>query len=183
MRVALLGTGSADGWPNAFCGCHSCEAERRSGRSRQPSAALVDDVVLVDCGPTAPHAIGRVGGTLQAVEHVLLTHGHPDHLDPAFLLSRVAGGGPAGWGRPVPLPCAATVGPGCRCDSTMGLRLSSSFRDRGVRGARRGGRPRVGMVTRSPQRPLFEVTAPDGSRLLYATDGPRRRSGHRDDAL
>jgi adenosylcobinamide kinase / adenosylcobinamide-phosphate guanylyltransferase len=86
MRVTLLGTGSADGWPNPFCACRSCATERRAGRARRPSAALVDDVILLDCGPTTPHLPS--GFDLTQVEHVLITHGHPDHLHPAFLLTR-----------------------------------------------------------------------------------------------
>lgn len=86
MRVTLLGTGSADGWPNPFCSCRSCARERRAGRSRRPSSALVDDVILLDCGPTTPHVPPPLD--LTQVEHVLLTHGHPDHLHPAFLLTR-----------------------------------------------------------------------------------------------
>lgn len=181
MRVALLGTGSADGWPNAFCGCHSCEAERRSGRSRQPSAALVDDVVLVDCGPTAPHAIGRVGGTLQAVEHVLLTHGHPDHLDPAFLLSRgwVAAAGPLQvWGPPGALAlCRDWVGPDTQVrfhevrpgDDLVLATAIGAYAVHVVAAAHESGNGDA----LAAEAVLFEVTAPDGARLLYATDtGP-----------
>lgn len=86
MRITLLGTGSADGWPNPFCTCSSCSAEREAGRSRRPSAALVDGMLLIDCGPTTPHLPPPLA--LADVEHVLLTHGHPDHLHPAFLLTR-----------------------------------------------------------------------------------------------
>ena len=86
MRIQLLGTGSADGWPNPFCGCASCAAERADGRTRRPSSALIDDVVLIDCGPTTPHLPASVN--LTRVAHVLITHGHPDHLHPAFLLTR-----------------------------------------------------------------------------------------------
>lgn len=84
----MLGTGSADGWPNPFCECLSCRTELSRGRSRGCSSALVDDCILIDCGPTAPAAAARAGVSLEPVEHVLLTHGHPDHLAPAFLLSR-----------------------------------------------------------------------------------------------
>lgn len=86
MRITLLGTGSADGWPNPFCRCRSCSTERSAGRSRRPSAALVDGSVLIDAGPTTPHL--PPGLDLADVEHVVLTHGHPDHLHPAFLLTR-----------------------------------------------------------------------------------------------
>lgn len=88
MRVRLLGTGSADGWPNPFCTCSSCTAERAAGRRRGQTAALVDDVLLLDCGPETPHAAQRAGVDLTRLRHVLITHAHPDHCAPAFLLFR-----------------------------------------------------------------------------------------------
>ena len=54
MDVLLLGTGSADGWPNAFCTCASCAGERSVGRLRGQTSALVDGVLLLDCGPDTP---------------------------------------------------------------------------------------------------------------------------------
>ena len=42
VRIDLLGTGSADGWPNPFCRCASCDTERADGYARRPSSALVD---------------------------------------------------------------------------------------------------------------------------------------------
>ena len=87
MRITLLGTGSADGWPNPFCRCPSCETERDDGRARTPSSALIDDAILIDCGPTTPHLAGG-SAPLDRLEHLLLTHGHPDHLHPAVLLTR-----------------------------------------------------------------------------------------------
>jgi adenosylcobinamide kinase/adenosylcobinamide-phosphate guanylyltransferase len=88
MEVLLLGTGSADGWPNAFCTCASCGTERRAGRSRGQTAALVDEVVLLDCGPITPWAAARAGRSLAGVRHLLLTHAHVDHTGPAALLWR-----------------------------------------------------------------------------------------------
>ncbi|HEU4675861.1 MAG TPA: bifunctional adenosylcobinamide kinase/adenosylcobinamide-phosphate guanylyltransferase [Motilibacteraceae bacterium] len=88
MEVVLLGTGGADGWPNPFCTCSSCEALRAEGTVRGQTAALVDDVLLLDCGPEAPRAAARAGRSLAGVRHVLLTHSHPDHTGPAALLWR-----------------------------------------------------------------------------------------------
>ena len=88
MRVRMLGTGSADGLPNPFCTCATCEDARATGRTRASSSALIDDVLLVDPGPNAGAAAGRQGVHLGAVEHVLITHGHPDHLAPEFLMWR-----------------------------------------------------------------------------------------------
>ncbi len=43
VRVRLLGTGSADGWPNPWCGCASCTAAAESGAVRGQTSALVDE--------------------------------------------------------------------------------------------------------------------------------------------
>lgn len=88
MKITLLGTGAADGWPNPFCDCASCADARNRGIQRRPTSALLDDVVLIDPGPSACHAASSLGRSLARVRDVLITHGHPDHLDPAFLLWR-----------------------------------------------------------------------------------------------
>ncbi|MEB3049958.1 bifunctional adenosylcobinamide kinase/adenosylcobinamide-phosphate guanylyltransferase [Mycolicibacter sp. MYC123] len=85
MEILLLGTGSADGWPNPFCRCGSCASVTQV---RGQTAALVDDVLLLDCGPEAPRAAIRFGRSLASVRHILFTHGHPDHVGPAALLMR-----------------------------------------------------------------------------------------------
>ena len=81
MIVQLLGTGSADGWPNPFCRCPSCTSERTAGRTRCPTAALVDGCLLLDAGPTAAAAAGvsvsasagitsRIRPPLRAIERI-----------------------------------------------------------------------------------------------------------------
>ncbi|MEB3069737.1 bifunctional adenosylcobinamide kinase/adenosylcobinamide-phosphate guanylyltransferase [[Mycobacterium] vasticus] len=85
MEILLLGTGSADGWPNPFCRCDSC---RSAEVVRGQTAALVDDVLLLDCGPEAPRAAVRYGRSLDTVRHILFTHGHWDHVGPMALLMR-----------------------------------------------------------------------------------------------
>lgn len=88
MDVLLLGTGAADGWPNAFCRCPSCADQRARGAQRRPTCALVDGRLLLDCGPAAPVNATRFGVDLAEVDAVLVTHAHSDHLDPTFLLHR-----------------------------------------------------------------------------------------------
>ena len=61
MNTLVLGTGAADGWPNPFCSCASCTAERSAGRLRGQTAVLVDGTLLLDCGPETPHAAQRAG--------------------------------------------------------------------------------------------------------------------------
>jgi adenosylcobinamide kinase/adenosylcobinamide-phosphate guanylyltransferase len=92
MRVVLLGTGSADGWPNPWCECASCEWMRRHDEIRGQTSALVDDVLVVDCGPEAPRAALRHRHSLAGVRHLLFSHAHPDHVGPAALMWR-------GWTR------------------------------------------------------------------------------------
>jgi adenosylcobinamide kinase/adenosylcobinamide-phosphate guanylyltransferase len=88
MEVVLLGTGSADGWPNPFCRCASCAAQAAAGELRSPTAALVDDVLLLDCGPEAPRSALRAGRRLDRLAAVLLTGARPDPSAPTALLSR-----------------------------------------------------------------------------------------------
>ncbi|MDQ1616716.1 MAG: adenosylcobinamide kinase / adenosylcobinamide-phosphate guanylyltransferase, partial [Actinomycetota bacterium] len=88
MRVQLLGTAAAGGWPNPFCECASCSTLRRAGETRGQTAALVDDVLMLDCGPDAGRTATRLGRSLSAVRHLLVTHAHHDHLEPAALLWR-----------------------------------------------------------------------------------------------
>jgi adenosylcobinamide kinase/adenosylcobinamide-phosphate guanylyltransferase len=91
VKVQLLGTGSAEGWPNPFCDCASC-SWARTHEVRGQSAALVDDELLIDCGPEIPRAATRLGISLSRVRTMLLTHAHPDHLGPQALWWR-------SWGR------------------------------------------------------------------------------------
>ena len=67
-----------------------------AGRLRGQTSALVDDVLLLDCSPETPHAAQRAGVDLSRLRHVLITHAHPDHCSPAFLLFRSwVGDGPS----------------------------------------------------------------------------------------
>jgi adenosylcobinamide kinase / adenosylcobinamide-phosphate guanylyltransferase len=169
MDVLLLGTGSADGWPNPFCTCASCSAERSAGRMRGQTSALVNGRLLLDCGPETSRAAERFGADLSKLRHVLITHQHPDHCSPAFLLFR-------SWVDDGPLD---VVGPpdvveACRMwvapDSPVrfvavspGDRLRLGDYDVRVLDARHGVE---GTAV------LYDVAA-DGCRLLYATDtGP-----------
>jgi adenosylcobinamide kinase/adenosylcobinamide-phosphate guanylyltransferase len=88
MRIILLGTGGADGWPNPWCTCASCGWMREHHEIRGQTSALVDDVLLLDCGPEAPRAALRHGHSLTRVRHLLFTHAHPDHTGAAALMWR-----------------------------------------------------------------------------------------------
>jgi adenosylcobinamide kinase/adenosylcobinamide-phosphate guanylyltransferase len=181
MQIMLLGTGSADGWPNPFCECSSCTTERVAGRIRRPSSALIDDVILIDCGPTAPHAAGAAGRSLRAVQHVLITHGHPDHLDPAFLLARQwtdATSSLAVWGPPGAIDlCRDWIAPGAPVVLNVlapgdPVTLATDRGDYDLLALPAAHSSGDGDAL-AEEALLYELTAANGHRLLYATDtGP-----------
>src|SRR3546814_12674986 len=84
--IRVLGTGAADGWPNPFCACASCESARATRTIRAQTCALAG-TFLLDCGPETARTAEHAGVALHDVRHVLLTHDHPDHTAPAFLRS------------------------------------------------------------------------------------------------
>ncbi|MGZ4444505.1 MAG: bifunctional adenosylcobinamide kinase/adenosylcobinamide-phosphate guanylyltransferase [Nocardioidaceae bacterium] len=167
MDVLLLGTGSADGWPNPFCGCASCTTERSAGRARGQTAALVDETLLLDCGPETPHAAQRAGVDLTRLRHVLVTHAHPDHCAPSFLLYRSwAGDGPLDVVGPpeVVEQCRMWVAP----DSPVRFTPVTA----GATVPLGDYRVAVLAAAHEPGSVLYDVAGPRG-RLLYATDtGP-----------
>ncbi|MCM3922052.1 bifunctional adenosylcobinamide kinase/adenosylcobinamide-phosphate guanylyltransferase [Frankia sp. AiPs1] len=189
MRVTLLGTGSADGWPNPWCDCASC-AWAREHEVRGQTAVLVDDTLLIDCGPDVPRTAARLGVRLSGLRHLLISHAHPDHLGPESLmwrswssaagrpldivgppaalavcrefLTRWEGADPARDGsalRFVP----ATAGGGSPQDDPLRLGVGDAvYLVRPL--AARHGDASIGPAV------LYDVTAPDGGRLLYGCD-------------
>ena len=181
MRLQLLGTGSADGWPNPFCNCVSCESLRQTGKARAASCALIDEEILIDWGPTLANSASRFGLSLNHVRHVLFTHGHPDHLAPEFLLWR-------SWIDDLaPLHIYGPAHALARFDHWMDpaapveLHMLEAGDEFTVHTS--GGAVHVSAVAAShgyrigdvfaDEAILYDITAADGDRLLYATDtGP-----------
>jgi adenosylcobinamide kinase/adenosylcobinamide-phosphate guanylyltransferase len=173
MEVVLLGTGSADGWPNPFCTCASCNAAHDSGDIRGQTSALVDDQILIDCGPEIPRAAVRLGKRLDQVHTLLFTHSHVDHLGPAALLFRH-------WAhRPEPLrvigpkaviaaclPWVAPTDPVTLTEVSAGDSIEHlGYRIRVLAAAHEG--PEIGPAV------LYDIGSDEGTRLLYAADtGP-----------
>lgn len=87
MKLHLLGTAGYEGWPAVFCGCDACRRARQTGGKnlRTRSNALVDDVFKFDFGPDTFHHALTYGLELGKLEHIIFTHGHPDHFYPAEL--------------------------------------------------------------------------------------------------
>ena len=168
MEVRVLGTGSADGWPNPFCTCGSCTAERLAGRLRGQTAALVDGRLLLDCGPETPHAAQRAGVDLSELRHVLLTHAHPDHCAPAFLLYRSwVGAGPIDVVGPADVVEAARMWVAPDSPVRFAVVAPGELLRLGEYDVR------VLAAAHGDSTVLYDVTAPSGGRVLYATDtGP-----------
>jgi adenosylcobinamide kinase/adenosylcobinamide-phosphate guanylyltransferase len=173
VNVLLLGTGAAAGWPCAWCRCASCEWARGAGVTRAHASALVDAPVLLDCGPDVPAAAGRHGVALDGVRLLLLTHAHVDHAAPEGVLWRHYAG------LDTPLLVAGPPNAVARYDGWLDPAGPVSLRAVGagdvvsVAGYTARALPANHGDTLTGDCLLWDVTAPDGERLLYAADtGP-----------
>ena len=90
MKVTLLGTSSAEGWPALFCDCHACMSARKTGGKdiRTRSSALVDDVLKIDFPPDIFTQVVQNNVDLRRLEAILFTHSHDDHCAAAELQYR-----------------------------------------------------------------------------------------------
>ena len=100
MRVTLLGTGAAEGWPGLFCRCAACVQARVLGGKniRTRSSALLDGVLKIDFPPDILHQVITNDLDLCSLKALLFTHAHDDHfsgaelqyLGPYFVTERLA---------------------------------------------------------------------------------------------
>lgn len=159
MRIRVLGSGAADGWPNPWCACASCAAAREQGVHRNQTSVLLDDTVLVDLGPaTAAH-----GADLSRVRLVLVTHRHVDHHFSDAWVWRT-------WAQaPGPLTVLAPPSVLERAGTALAGATSTAVRA-GEEHEVEGYRVRVLDANHPDDSVLFDVTGPDGGRLLYGTD-------------
>ena len=141
---------------------------------RSSTSVLLDRTILIDCGPDTPRQADRAGVSLADVRALLLTHAHPDHLAPAALLARAWAitntdtlrvVGPASaieacrdWIGPHDPVALETVAPGdvVHLDGYV-VRVLKAAHD-------------MGRDVLTVDAVLFDVTAPDGTRLLHASD-------------
>lgn len=171
MQLRMLGTGASDGWPNPWCRCASCTAAAAQGVVRASTSALVDGRLLIEIGADAPKAAVRAGLSLADVELVLVTHTHPDHHDVNAWMWR-------GWAPdrgPLTLiaPPAVLQDAALRLDPSVtavpiapGETVTAAGYVVRALPAHHGG-PELGPAV------LYDITGPDGARLLWATDtGP-----------
>ncbi len=87
MRIQILGTAAAEGWPAVFCGCKTCARARAAGgyNIRSRASIQIDDIYKIDLPPDTYYHVIRDGLDLSKLAHLFITHSHPDHLDLAEL--------------------------------------------------------------------------------------------------
>lgn len=83
MKTIFLGTGSANGLPDAFCSCEYCNSLRElKGKDiRKRSTFLLGDKILLDFSPDIRTQILENSIDFSKIKGVLLSHTHNDHLD------------------------------------------------------------------------------------------------------
>ena len=90
MLFQFLGTAAAEAWPALFCNCPQCvKARANGGRDiRTRSQSYLDGHILIDfpCD-TYKHALDAAID-MSAIDLLLITHPHTDHLYPGDLLLR-----------------------------------------------------------------------------------------------
>ena len=163
MRIQVLGSGAADGWPNPWCGCASCRAAIEQGVVRGQTSVLVDGRLLLDLGPVVGLSAAAARVSLRDVDTVCVTHRHVDHhFAQAWVWRYWARGA-----RPLTVvapPLVLTDAKPHLDDLTTLAALPGDVLD--VNGFTV--RP---LDAQHPEDAVnYDVTAPDGTRLLYGTD-------------
>jgi len=80
MRIQILGTAAAEGWPALFCGCGACRRARSLGGRDIRSSIQIDQICKVDLPPDSFYHSIRFGIDLSKLEHLFISHSHGDHF-------------------------------------------------------------------------------------------------------
>ncbi|HRX18197.1 MAG: MBL fold metallo-hydrolase [Microthrixaceae bacterium] len=80
MRLTLLGTGTSMGVPQIGCGCATCRSEDPRDRRSRTAAVISsgETTLLIDTPPEL--RLQLLGAGIAAVDAVLYTHRHADHV-------------------------------------------------------------------------------------------------------
>ncbi|MCU1600846.1 MAG: putative cobalamin biosynthesis protein cobU, partial [Frankiales bacterium] len=163
MRIQVLGSGAADGWPNPWCHCASCAAALEQDVVRGQTCVLVDGRLLIDLGPTLGLSAATRRTSLKDVDTVLVTHRHLDHHFPQAWVWRY-------WARDA-RPLTVVAPPRVLADAKPHLDalVTVAARPADVHEVN-GYVVRPVDANHPDDAVLYDVTGADGARLLYATD-------------
>lgn len=91
MQILFMGTAAGEGIPAPFCQCPVCVHARDAGgpNVRMRTATLVNDDLLLDCGPDLVAAAQQFRVSLTSLETLLITHAHGDHFLASNLILRL----------------------------------------------------------------------------------------------
>ena len=81
MKIKILGTAAAEGWPGLFCNCQTCQKVRRLGGKniRSRSSVLIDETLMIDAGfDNFMHSLTD-NADFTKIKDVFFTHEHTDH--------------------------------------------------------------------------------------------------------
>ena len=83
----FFGTSAAEGIPAPFCQCEVCRQarEKKGVYRRRRSCFRLSDKIMLDLGADAVSQCEEYGD-ITAVDHVLITHTHDDHLNPHMMM-------------------------------------------------------------------------------------------------
>ena len=87
MRIRILGSAAAEGFPALFCECKTCRRARSIGgrNLRSRTSVQIDETILIDLPPDILSQVQREGFSLASIAHILITHSHRDHFAPEEL--------------------------------------------------------------------------------------------------
>lgn len=93
MKLTILGTAAAEGWPATFCACQACVRARQIGghNIRRRTSYQLGDTIHIDWGPDSYNSMISFGLDYSALSHLLVTHAHWDHWVPNELQYRLPG--------------------------------------------------------------------------------------------
>ena len=93
MKITVLGSAAAEAMPALWCECATCKyALEHGGKDlRRRTCYLLDNDTLVDYGPDIFWQVTTFKVDLLAIQRIVFTHSHVDHLNPVDLLWRKPG--------------------------------------------------------------------------------------------
>jgi phosphoribosyl 1,2-cyclic phosphate phosphodiesterase len=93
VKLTILGTAAAEGWPATFCTCEACRVARKLGghNIRRRASYQLGDTIHIDWGPDSYNSMISFGLDYSELAHLLVTHAHWDHWVPNELRWRCPG--------------------------------------------------------------------------------------------